>query len=153
MADSNTQDQLDEIQEDTTSMEEKLDAIDNIESTTQQVVKKVPNPTGKGGFKEHPELRNPGGWNPDYTFSYQYKRFLHMEADKFLAWDKDIPDSQKKVVEKIAWSAVFKARGDLRERQEVANRTEGMPKQAIDMTQSGGIEISFVDEKNGTDTS
>ena len=97
--------------------------------TTQQ----VPNPTGKGGFGDHPENRNPGGWNPDFTFSYQYKRFLHMNADKFLAWDKETPDSEKKVVETIAWAAVYKARKDLRERQEIANRTEGMPKQSVDI--------------------
>ena len=53
------------------------------EKTTQQDYITPPelrNPTGKGGFGDHPENRNPGGWNPDFTFSYQYRRFLNMPS-------------------------------------------------------------------------
>ena len=31
------------------------------DKTTEQESKWLPNPTGKGGFKDHPELINPGG--------------------------------------------------------------------------------------------
>ena len=40
------------------------------------------NPTGKGGFGDHPENRNPGGWRPEYTPSYQYRRFMNMDSDE-----------------------------------------------------------------------
>jgi hypothetical protein len=96
--------------------------------TTQQV---IPNPTGKGGFGDHPENRNPGGWKPEYTFSYQYKRFLNMPVDEFKEWQSKTSDKEKTMVEELAYIAVFKARTEFKERQEVTNRTEGMPKQEI----------------------
>lgn len=101
---------------------------DTVENTTQQV---VPNPTGKGGFGDHPENRNPGGWNPKMTFSYQYRRFLNMNVEEFKAWKDVVPDTEKTMVEELAYSAVLKARSNSDERKEIANRTEGMPKQPI----------------------
>lgn len=102
------------------------------DTITTQPVKRVPNPTGKGGFGDHPENASPGGWKPEYTFSYQYKRFLNMSVDEFKEWQTKTKDQEKTMVEELAYVAVFKARTEFKERQEVTNRTEGMPKQKIE---------------------
>lgn len=116
---------------------------------TSNLVKSVPNPTGKGGFQERPEdINRDGHWDPNMTFSYQYRKFNNMAVDEFKDWKDKNP--QRTMVQELAWTAVFKARTEHKYLTEVANRTEGMPKQAIDMTQSGGIEIKFTEETNGT---
>ena len=97
------------------------------ETTTQQ----VPNPTGKGGFGDHPENRNPGGWKPEYTFSYQYRRFMNMTVEEFKAWKDLTADKDKTMVEELAYVAVLKARSDIRDRQEITDRTEGKAPQTV----------------------
>jgi hypothetical protein len=97
------------------------------DTTTQQ----VPNPTGKGGFGDHPENRNPGGWKPEFTFSYQYRRFMNMTVEEFKAWKDTTADKDKTMVEELAYVAVLKARSDIRDRQEIADRTEGKAPQTI----------------------
>lgn len=102
--------------------------MDTPNPTTQQV---PPNPTGKGGFGDHPENRNPGGWKPEFTFSYQYRRFLNMDVEEFKAWKEGVPDKEKTVVEELAYVAVSKARSDLRGRIEITDRTEGKAPQTV----------------------
>lgn len=114
--------------------------------TTTQQDKLVNNPTGKGGFGDHPENRNPGGWKPEYTFSYQYKRFLNMDVKTFKEWKDKTSDKEKTMVEELAYVAVLKARSEFKERQEIANRTEGMPKQSNDLT-TNGEKIGITDEQ------
>ena len=97
------------------------------ETTTQQ----VPNPTGKGGFGDHSENRNPGGWKPEYTFSYQYRRFMNMTVEEFKAWKDAVTDKDKTMVEELAYVAVLKARSDIRDRQEITDRTEGKAPQTV----------------------
>ena len=65
------------------------------EKTTQQV-KKIPNPTGKGGFQDHPELRNNGGRIRNPLKEFQRQEFANMtdeqkrdylvEVDKYRRW-------------------------------------------------------------------
>jgi hypothetical protein len=99
----------------------------------------IPNPTGRGGFREHPENRSPGGlWNPEMTFSFQYKKFNNMPVDDFKDWKERNP--KRTMVQELAWGAVYKARTEHKYLQEISNRTEGMPKQATDIT-SGGEKI------------
>lgn len=50
-------------------------------ATTDQVDKQVPNPTGKGGFGEHPQDRSDGRWNKNESISYQYNRLLRMTPE------------------------------------------------------------------------
>lgn len=96
------------------------------------------NPTGKGGFQERPEdINRNGTWNPKMTFGFQYRRFLNMPVEEFKKWQKETPDEEKTVVEELAYIAVLRARNVFRERQEIANRTEGMPKQSLDATSNG----------------
>lgn len=103
----------------------------------------IPNPTGKGGFGDHPENRSPGGlWNPDMTFSFQYKKFMNMEVEEFKKWKDNNPN--RTMVQELAWNAVLSARnGNRNDRLEIANRTEGMPKQTTDVT-SGGDKLESV---------
>ena len=120
------------------------------ETTTQQ----VPNPTGKGGFGDHPENRNPGGWKPEYTFSYQYRRFMNMTVEEFKAWKDLTADKDKTMVEELAYVAVLKARSDIRDRQEITDRTEGKAPQTVVV--DGGffskekLKVEVVDEQRDT---
>ncbi len=120
------------------------------ETTTQQ----VPNPTGKGGFGDHPENRNPGGWKPEYTFSYQYRRFMNMTVEEFKAWKDLTADKDKTMVEELAYVAVLKARSDIRDRQEITDRTEGKAPQTVVV--DGGffskekLQVEVVDEQQDT---
>ena len=120
------------------------------ETTTQQ----VPNPTGKGGFGDHPENRNPGGWKPEYTFSYQYRRFMNMTVEEFKAWKDLTADKDKTMVEELAYVAVLKARSDIRDRQEITDRTEGKAPQTVVV--DGGffskekLQVEVVDEQRDT---
>lgn len=43
-------------------------------TTTDQVDKKVPNPTGKGGFGDNPQNRNPGGWSKSDTLRFKIEK-------------------------------------------------------------------------------
>lgn len=107
------------------------------EETTEQEIKtpKPPeqrNPTGKGGFGDHPENRNPGGWKKENTFSYQMNRFKNMTIDELDEWNRTTPKSKRTVAEDLAFNRIFNAREDLAEFKEVADRTEGKAKQVIE---------------------
>ena len=112
------------------------------------------NPTGKGGFGDHPENRNPGGWKPEYTFSYQYRRFMNMTVEEFKAWKDLTADKNKTMVEELAYAAVLKARSDIRDRQEITDRTEGKAPQTVVV--DGGffskdkLKVEVVDEQRDT---
>lgn len=95
-----------------------------------------PNPTGKGGFGDHPENRNPGGWKKEMVFSYQYKRFMNMTVDELKAYAAQ-PDNQRTVVEDLAYSRVIAAKRSLPDVREITDRTEGKAQQSIDMTTDG----------------
>ena len=99
--------------------------------TTKQV-NMVRNPTGKGGFGDHPENRSPGGWKKENSFSYQMNRFKNMTVDDFLKWLKENPKDTRTMAEELAYARVFKARESLMEFKEVADRTEGKPIQKIE---------------------
>lgn len=128
------------------------------DKTTQQENKSLPpelrNPTGKGGFGDHPENRNPGGWKPEYTFSYQYRRFMNMTVEEFKAWKDLTADKDKTMVEELAYVAVLKARSDIRDRQEITDRTEGKAPQTVVV--DGGffskekLQVEVVDEQRNT---
>jgi hypothetical protein len=100
---------------------------DTKDLTTQQ----VPNPTGKGGFGEHPENRSPGGWKPENTFSYQMNRFKAMTLTELEDWNKNTSKDKRTVAEDLAFRRIFNSQNKLDEFKEVANRTEGMPKQEV----------------------
>lgn len=126
---------------------------ENEQKTTQQDFpkKEFPNlnPEGRGGFGDHPENRNPGGWKPEFTFSYQYRRFLNMDTVEFEIWIEN--NSKRTVVEEAAYYAVKTAKDDLKNRIEITDRTEGKTPQT--MVVEGGfftrkkLEIDIVDKE------
>jgi len=97
--------------------------------TTQQVTT-PPNPTGKGGFGDHPENRNPGGWKKEESISYQYNKLLRMSPE-------DIENfTPTTVAEKIALNRLMAALKDdsvyaLSETKEITDRTEGKAPQFV----------------------
>lgn len=96
-------------------------------STTEQV-STLPNPTGKGGFGDHPENRNPGGWDKTQSISYQYNRIGRM-SDQELA--DFVPENQ---FQKIALARVKAARDQkygLPDSKEITDRTEGKAPQYV----------------------
>lgn len=104
-------------------------------ATTEQV-KTPPNPKGKGGFGDNPQNRNPGGWNKEMVFSYQYRRFMNMSVDELAAY-KNVPTSKRTVVEDLAYRRVVAAQNSLPDVKEMTDRTEGKPNQSVDVTTDG----------------
>jgi hypothetical protein len=96
--------------------------------------KQVPNPTGKGGFTEHPENRSNGSWVKTETFRYWFGVFKEMTIEELKTWEKKNPENKRTVASSLAYTRIIKSQKDLREFQEVANRSEGMPKQTIEHT-------------------
>ncbi len=105
------------------------------EETTKQVLPEKDmnyNPTGKGGFGDHPENRSDGGWKKENVFSYQYKRFMNMTLDELNDW-RLIPDMQRTVVEELAYNTVMRSKQSLPDVKEITDRTEGKPVQHIEL--------------------
>lgn len=111
-------------------------------SESSEQVKKVPNPTGKGGFQDHPELINAGGRPKNLeSFSYWMNFFKSISVEEFKNYENTHLENKRTMAEMLAYARVFKARNDLREFQEVANRTEGMPK--ISVETSGELNVTL----------
>lgn len=129
---------------------------DSEEKTTEQVSVTPPekrNPTGKGGFGDHPENRNPGGWNKDEAISYQYNLLMRMTPEELTEF------TPSTVAQKIAWQRLTSAlsKEGLMDTKEVTDRTEGKAPQSIDLTSGGGplepLTVRIIDERQrDTDT-
>lgn len=116
----------------------------------------VPNPTGKGGFGDHPENRSDGGWKKENVFSYQYRRFMSMTIKEWVDFISSPPEDMT-VVEQLAIKAVQRAKNSLPDVKEITDRTEGKAPQTIDLTNDGGkfepITVRIIDEpQRDTDT-
>lgn len=98
------------------------------EKTTEQE-KRVPNPTGKGGFGDNPQNRNPGGWDKTQSISYWYNKLGRMSDEELAAF---VPSNQN---QKIALIRIQRAAQDdkdaLPEVKEITDRTEGKAPQFI----------------------
>ena len=100
------------------------------------------NPTGKGGFADNPQNRNAGGRPKNQqSFMYWMCFFKDLTVEDFKNYENTHPEDKMFVAESIAYARVASSRKDLAEFKEVANRTEGMPKQSTDVT-SGGEKIN-----------
>lgn len=127
-------------------------------ATTKQVRKHIPNPTGKGGFKDHPELRSDGGWKKEDSIGYQYNFLQRLTVSGFKQWLTDNPDDKRTMAQELAYQAVLKARKELNYLKEVTDRTEGKAPQSIDVTTLGEkitniAMVEFVDaDKANTST-
>lgn len=117
-------------------------------ATSEQVKPRNNNPTGKGGFGERPENRNPGGWDKDNTISYQYNRFMNMPPEVFRDFGK-LPNGQKTMAMMLAYNRVAAALKSLPDIKEITDRTEGKSKESVDLTSNGEtmapVLVKFVD--------
>lgn len=130
--------------------------------TTQQATPVTPpelrNPTGKGGFADHPENRSPGGWKKENTISYQYNRFLNMTPEEIEAWGLT-PKSERTVAMDIAYNRIVAAKRSLPDVREITDRTEGKAPQYIglgDPSEAKKALVEFIHgsepDSNDTDT-
>lgn len=123
-------------------------------NTTQQDKKRVPNPTGKGGFGDHPEHRNPGGWKKEDSISYQYQKLIRMKPEDLQAFEPQTVAQQiakQRVLEMLRDNDESKGRA-LDVTKEVTDRIEGKAPQFIgigdgdDYDQRAGATIVFEDK-------
>lgn len=89
------------------------------------------NPDGKGGFADNPENRSSGHWDKEESISYWYNKILRMTDEEYDAFK---PANR---AQRIALKRVVTAEGGdelaLKNTKEITDRTEGRPKQDIDM--------------------
>ena len=104
---------------------------------TRKQVRKAPNPTGKGGFKERPQDRASGRWKKEDSISYQYNMLLRLSKSAFKKWLEDHPEDQRTMAQEIAFNAVSEAMSDFKYLTEVTDRTEG---KSINRTELSGSE-------------
>lgn len=90
-----------------------------------------PNPTGKGGFGDNPQNRNPGGWDKTQSISYQYNRMLRMTDDEWAELAMRIRNGDTFRAERIAFNRVNEADKDLNTTKEITDRTEGKAPQSV----------------------
>lgn len=101
------------------------------------------NPSGKGGFTENPENRHKGGFSPEHSVSFNYRKFLSLPERDFEKWLKEHPE--RTLAQSLAHKAAKRARKELPYLKEVTDRTEGKPAQAVDVTSKGQeLTVSFV---------
>jgi hypothetical protein len=97
----------------------------------------IPNPTGKGGFKDNPSHISGGRWNSETSIPYLQNKFGRMTLNEFLSYEPQTP------FEKAAYESVKKSYEDLGYLKEVTDRTVGKPAQYIEQKQTNAnIDLS-----------
>ncbi len=91
--------------------------------------KQVPNPTGKGGFADHPENRNNGAWKKSDTPRFKLEQMMKLSEPELVAIykDKEAPYFERKLadaINKADWKVI----------REMTDQVYGQPKQTIDTT-------------------
>lgn len=102
----------------------------------------VLNPEGKGGFGDNPQNRSSGHWDKEQSISYWYNKILRMTDEEFAEWQ---PANK---AQRIALKRIITAEGGdelaLKTTKEITDRTEGRPKQDIDMNVSGDDVVPLI---------
>ena len=109
--------------------------MDKVKTTKQ--VQWNPNPTGKGGFKEHPELRSDGRWGKDNSQSYWLNKFQSLSVKEFKDWPVNNSENRRSVAADLAYMRIADAKKDIKAYEVVMNRAEGMPRQTTNITSNG----------------
>lgn len=91
------------------------------------------NPTGKGGFGDNPQNRNPGGWKKEDSIPYQYNKFMRMSTDELNQWARDNQKTMT-MAQAIALSRLQASLTSLADAKEVTDRTSGKAKETIEHT-------------------
>jgi hypothetical protein len=126
-----------------------VEVKEEVKETTKQVSEVTPpekrNPTGKGGFGDNPQNRSDGRWSKENSFSYWMNYFKSLTVRQFFLYESTKPEDERTVAESLAYARVSKSRNDLKEFQEVANRTEGMPVRRHEFQDTDGDPITQVE--------
>jgi hypothetical protein len=105
------------------------------------------NPTGKGGFADHPENITPRKWKIEDNIPYQYNVLLRLTVNEFRLWLEDHPEDTRTMAQEIAYFMVLNARKDLKTVVEITDRTSGKAPQRMDFTTGGESINQFSDEQ------
>ena len=92
----------------------------------------INNPKGKGGFKDNPENRNPGGWSKETSIPYLQNKLGRMSLAEFEEYEP------KTAFEVSAYNSVKEAWNNLGYLKEVTDRTSGKAEQSINHQNDGG---------------
>ena len=114
-----------------------MDTQENTKIDIRKTDEWNPNPSGKGGFAENPQNRNPGGWKSEDSISHQYKKLIRMTYKEVQKWLEEREEKGLTLAEEIAYNNVLKARDILDYTKEVTDRTEGKAPQTI--VHEGGL--------------
>lgn len=126
-------------------------------TTTDQVATthpngSLPNPTGKGGFGDNPQNRNPGGWNKEESISYQYNKLMRLSPEDLQEFKPETV-AQAIALKRLTMAITNDGLGDTKE---VTDRTEGRAAQSIDLTTLGDkinvALVEFVDSGSNQDS-
>ena len=114
------------------------------------VTRKVSNPTGKGGFGDHPEHIR---WRPQDTVVFWIKNYLKKTRAEFQAVGKDYEEGKLTQAQELAYMQVIHAHDEtdrgLRRLTDIEDRTEDLE---VKMSTTDGpavvIEFPTVTAKN-----
>ena len=102
------------------------------QKTTDQVPRKAPNPTGKGGFADNPENRNPGGWAKKDSLRFKIEQASYLDNDELKAI---IDNPQEATLLRKFAEATLEA--DWKMIREITEMLYGKPKEIVDVTTQG----------------
>ena len=96
---------------------------------TNGTSKQVGNPTGKGGFADHPENRSNGAWKKTDTVRYKLEQMAKMDTQELtsIVEDPTRPVFEQKI-------AGFILDGDWKTIESMITQVYGQPKQTVDTT-------------------
>jgi hypothetical protein len=124
--------------------------MEETQPTTEQV-RPIPNPEGKGGFADNPQNINAGGRPKNAeSFAYWYRTFKEMTKDELAQWKLDTPEGSRTIACSLALVRITNAEMDLKEFQEIADRSEGKATQTLkhEGEMITGLKVEIV---NGTE--
>jgi len=101
----------------------------------------IQNPTGIGGFVDNPQNINFGGRKKnEQRFGYWLQFFKDLTLDEFTKYTETKKINDMYVAEAIAYERVKRARKDLNEYKDLADRTEGRALQTTNI--SGDLRLA-----------
>lgn len=103
------------------------------ETSKQVTPPELRNPTGKGGFGENPQNRNPGHWKSEDAIPFQYNKLMRMSLEELKQWAKDNKETMT-MAQAIAYKRLIAAVDSLPDAKEVTDRTSGKAKETIEHT-------------------
>jgi hypothetical protein len=116
--------------------------------TTDQVSKKIPNPSGKGGFADNPDNRNPGGWSKKDSLRFKIEQASYLDNEELQAIVDDPKEAT--LLRKFAEATL---QADWKMIKEITEMLYGKPKESIDLSNPDGTltpVIRIIDERQKT---